>query len=163
MLTLYDRIRKWTDDVNVTDPMKELCCMLEEHGELDEAERRNDKAAIADAIGDSGVCLISNDYLLRREMMRTDYIETQTATTTRQELSNLSLLGRIAEGIRKPTKRASCLELHVVALERLKGRAFCHGLDFESDCLALVVPIIESRVATGKLVNGAFVKGSDLA
>lgn len=155
----YDRIRTWTDNVNITDPMRELCCMMEEFGEIDDADGRQSRDALADAIGDSAVCLISNDYLLRDR--NGPFIETQTAPMYLLK-SNMNLLGMVAEGIRKPAKKWQALECQITLLERLKTYAAYHGLDFERDCLGLVVPIIESRVATGRLINGTFVKEGDL-
>ena len=160
--TLYDRVRAWTDNVGVTDPMKELCCMVEEMGEVDEADGAQDRAALADALGDVAVCLISNDYLLRNRKgpFIEDFMVIEYAVAAR--LSNMSVLGRIAEGIRKPAKRDQAFKYQSIALDRIKQYAKYHGLDFERDCLGLVVPIIESRVAGGKLVNGTFVKAGDL-
>lgn len=159
--TLYDRVRKWTDDVGIDDPMRELCCMMEEYGEIDEADHSQDRVALADAIGDSAVCLISNDYLLRKK--QGPFIEDQVLLIDDpKHLTNMALLGRVAEGCRKPKKNQQALDIQVIMLNRLKNYATYMGLDFHVDCLGPVVDIIEARVASGRLVNGTFVKAVDL-
>lgn len=168
---LYNRVRRWCNDVGITDARVEFLCVIEEAGELARAMAASRASHpqhicevtpdIRDAIGDTAVTLIALHHLDMLNREHPVYLEKVVAVV--EEGSTLpGVFGLIAEGLRKPKKSHQVAEGCAVAMLLLQDIATGLKLDFEGDCLGPVLEVIEGRVKGGKLVNGTFVKEADL-
>lgn len=154
MTELYNRVRAWRRALGLNSAVAQLLPMVEECSELETARTQEDRA---DAIGDKAVTAI---VLYDVQAEEGDLIELGDVSPV--SYSTLVCLGLIAEGIRKPKKShqvaAGCRSM----LQLARQDAVMHGLDFEKQCLAPVVDILEARLKQGYTMNaGTAVKMGD--
>ena len=158
-LNLFDRIRAWSDACKLTDALAEFGVVVEECGELDDAVTSKNDAGIKDGHGDVVVTLIVLDYIKNGGKLE----EAPYQPFTEGDISFTSVLGKIAEGLRKPKKADQVRRGCRILLREVQRRCYNeHDHLFVRDCLEPVVAELERRLAEGYThVNGTVVKKGD--
>ena len=154
---LIEKVEQWSKDRNLhtADPNKQRLKLWEEFGELNASIARDDREGAIDAIGDMLVVMIiykqqlgygSND-VLKPKQDNIDFIG---------RLEDIDLIDYAGYGIVQTRSYIQSIEQVVDNLTMLAYRL---GTNLE-ECLAAAYDEIKDR--RGKMVNGVFVKESDL-
>ena len=154
---LIEKVEQWSKDRNLhtADPNKQRLKLWEEFGELNASIARDDREGAIDAIGDMLVVMIiykqqlgygSNDVFYPRKD-NLDFIV---------RLEDIDLIDCIGHGI---YNSGSCIEGLGMVVENLTVLAYRLNTNLE-ECLAAAYDVIKDR--KGKMINGVFVKESDL-
>ncbi|MCJ0594267.1 MazG-like family protein [Enterococcus cecorum] len=157
MEELIKNVEEWSKERNLdtADPNKQRLKLWEEFGELNAAIARDNRKDAIDAIGDMLVVMIiykqqlgygSNDVLYPRK----DNVDLLS------RLDDTSLIDCIGRGI---SVSQSCIEGLGMVVENLTVLAYRLNTNLE-ECLAAAYDVIKGR--KGKMINGVFVKESDL-
>ena len=157
MEELIKKVEQWSVErgLNTADPTKQRLKLWEEFGELNASMARNDREGAIDAIGDMIVVMIiykqqlgygSNDVFCPRK----DNVDLLS------RLEDTSLIDCIGRGI---SDSQSCIEGLGMVTENLTVLAYRLNTNLK-ECLAAAYDVIKDR--KGKMINGVFVKESDL-
>lgn len=157
MEELIKKVEEWSIErgLNTADPNKQRLKLWEEFGELCADIVRDNRDGVIDAIGDMLVVLIiykqqlgydSNDVFYPRKD-NLDFLG---------RLEDIDLIDFIGRGIYDSGNYIEGLRLFV---ENLTVLAYRLGTNLE-ECLAAAYDVIKDR--KGKMINGVFVKESDL-
>lgn len=157
MEELIKQVEQWSKDRNLhtADPNKQRLKLWEEFGELNAAIARDDREGAIDAIGDMLVVMIiykqqlgygSNDVFYPRK----DNVDLIS------RLDDTSLIDCIGRGI---YDSGSYIEGLGMVTENLTVLAYRLNTNLK-ECLAAAYDVIKDR--KGKMINGVFVKESDL-
>ncbi|MCJ0570767.1 MazG-like family protein [Enterococcus cecorum] len=157
MKELIKKVEVWSKErgLNTADPNKQRLKLWEEFGELNASIARNDREGAIDAIGDMLVVMIiykqqlgygSNDVFYPRK----DNVDLLS------RLDDTSLIDCIGRGI---SDSQSCIEGLGMVVENLTVLAYRLSTNLE-ECLGAAYDEIKDR--RGKMINGVFVKESDL-
>lgn len=157
MKELIKKVEQWSAErgLNTADPTKQRLKLWEEFGELNAAIARDNRKDAIDAIGDMIVVMIiykqqlgydSNDVFCPRK----DNVDLLS------RLEDTSLIDCIGRGI---SDSQSCIEGLGMVTENLTVLAYRLNTNLK-ECLAAAYDVIKDR--RGKMVNGVFVKESDL-
>ena len=154
---LIEKVEQWSKDRNLhtADPNKQRLKLWEEFGELNASIVRDDREGAIDAIGDMLVVMIiykqqlgygSNElFYPRRDNI--DFLG---------RLDDTALIDYVGYGI---SDSRSYIESLGRVVENLTVLAYRLGTNLE-ECLAAAYDVIKDR--KGKMINGVFVKESDL-
>ena len=154
---LIEKVEQWSKDRNLhtADPNKQRLKLWEEFGELNASMARNDREGAIDAIGDMLVVMIiykqqlgygSND-VFKPKQDNVDLI---------YSLEDIDLIDIIGHGI---YESGNYIEGLGMVTENLTVLAYRLNTNLK-ECLAAAYDVIKER--RGKMVNGVFVKESDL-
>lgn len=154
---LIEKVEQWSKDRNLhtADPNKQRLKLWEEFGELNASIARDDREGAIDAIGDMLVVMIiykqqlgygSND-VFEPKQDNLDFIG---------RLEDIDLIDCIGHGI---YDSGSYIEGLGMVVENLTVLAYRLNTNLK-ECLAAAYDEIKDR--RGKMVNGVFVKESDL-
>lgn len=157
MEELIKKVEEWSMERNLhtADPSKQRLKLWEEFGELNASIARNDREGAIDAIGDMLVVMIiykqqigyGSNELLYPKQYNVDFLS---------RLGDTSLIDCIGSGIYDSRSYIQGLGRVVDILAALAYRL---GTNLE-ECLAAAYDVIKDR--KGKMINGVFVKESDL-
>ena len=157
MEELIKKVEQWSIErgLNTADPNKQRLKLWEEFGELNASIARDDREGAIDAIGDMLVVMIiykqqlgygSND-VFELKLDNIDFL---------YRLEDSALLDHVGYGIVQTRSYIQSIEQVVDNLTMLAYRL---GTNLE-ECLAAAYDEIKDR--KGKMINGVFVKESDL-
>ena len=157
MEELIKKVEEWSKERNLdtADPNKQRLKLWEEFGELNAAIARDDREGAIDAIGDMLVVMII--YKQQLGYGSNDVFE--------PKLDNLDFLGRLEDTAlidyigRGISESRSYIEVLRMVVENLTVLAYRLSTNLE-ECLAAAYDVIKDR--KGKMINGVFVKESDL-
>lgn len=157
MEELIKKVEEWSIErgLNTADPNKQRLKLWEEFGELCAAIVRDNRDGVIDAIGDMLVVLIiycQQNYWVREEMFKTEkmlYRETQ-------ERNLIIAIDVTAGNICRAHVYEPAVRDVVICLGFISAK---YGTTLE-ECLQSAYDEIKDR--RGKMVNGVFVKESDL-
>lgn len=157
MEELIKKIETWSIErgLNISDPNKQRLKLWEEFGELNAAIARNNRDDAIDAIGDMLVVMIIYKQQLGHGSNWLLYPR-QDNVGLLSRLDDTSLIDCIGRGI---SDSQSCIECLGIVPENLTVLAYRLSTNLE-ECLAAAYDEIKDR--RGKMVNGVFVKESDL-
>ena len=154
---LIEKVEQWSKDRNLhtADPNKQRLKLWEEFGELNASMARNDREGAIDAIGDMLVVMIiykqqlgyGSNELFHSGKDDIDFLG---------RLENIDLIDFIGRGI---YDSRSYIEGLGMVVDNLTVLAYRLSTNLE-ECLAAAYDVIKDR--RGKMVNGVFVKESDL-
>lgn len=154
---LIEKVEQWSKDRNLhtTDPNKQRLKLWEEFGELNASIARDDREGAIDAIGDMLVVMIiykqqlgyGSNYVFEPKQDNLDFIG---------RLEDIDLIDCIGHGI---YDSGSYIEGLGMVVENLTVLAYRLNTNLK-ECLAAAYDEIKDR--RGKMVNGVFVKESDL-
>ena len=157
MEELIKKVEQWSVErgLNTADPMKQRLKLWEEFGELNASIARDDREGSIDAIGDMLVVIIiykqqlgyGSDYVFEPKQDNLDFLG---------RLDDTSLIDCIGRGI---YDSGSYIEGLGMVVENLTVLAYRLNTNLK-ECLAAAYDVIKDR--RGKMVNGVFVKESDL-
>ena len=158
MEELIKKVEQWSAKrgLNTADPSKQRLKLWEEFGELNASIARDDREGAIDAIGDMLVVMIiykqqlgyGSNYVFKPKQDNLDFIG---------RLEYIDLIDCIGHGI---YNSGSCIDEGLgMIVEHLTGLAYQLGTNLE-ECLAAAYDVIKGR--RGKMINGVFVKESDL-
>ena len=157
MEELIKKVEQWSTErgLNTADPNKQRLKLWEEFGELNASIARDDREGAIDAIGDMLVVMIiykqqlgygSNDVFYPRKD-NLDFLG---------RLEDIDLIDYVGYGI---TQTRSYIQSIEQVVDNLTMLAYRLSTNLE-ECLAAAYDEIKDR--RGKMVNGVFVKESDL-
>ena len=157
MEELIKKVQEWSAErgLNTADPNKQRLKLWEEFGELNAAIARDNRKDAIDAIGDMIVVMIiykqqlgydSNDVFYPRKD-NVDFLG---------RLEDIDLIDFIGRGI---YDSGNYIEGLGMVVENLTVLAYRLNTNLE-ECLAAAYDVIKDR--KGKMINGVFVKESDL-
>ena len=154
---LIEKVEQWSKDRNLhtADPNKQRLKLWEEFGELNASMARNDREGAIDAIGDMLVVMIiykqqlgcGSNELFHSGKDDIDFLG---------RLENIDLIDFIGRGI---YDSRSYIEGLGMVVDNLTVLAYRLSTNLE-ECLAAAYDVIKDR--KGKMINGVFVKDSDL-
>ena len=154
---LIEKVEQWSKDRNLhtADPNKQRLKLWEEFGELNASIARDDREGAIDAIGDMLVVMIiykqqlgyGSNELFHSGKDDIDFLG---------RLENIDLIDFIGRGI---YDSRSYIEGLGMVVDNLTVLAYRLSTNLE-ECLAAAYDEIKDR--RGKMVNGVFVKESDL-
>ena len=154
---LIEKVEQWSKDRNLhtADPDKQRLKLWEEFGELNASIARNDREGAIDAIGDMLVVMIiykqqlghGSNYVFKPKQDNLDFIG---------RLEDVDLIDCIGRGI---YDSRSYIEGLGMVVDNLTVLAYRLSANLE-ECLAAAYDVIKDR--KGKMINGVFVKESDL-
>ena len=157
MEELIKKVEQWSvkRGLNTADPSKQRLKLWEEFGELNASMARNDREGAIDAIGDMLVVMIiykqqlghGSNYVFKPKQDNLDFIG---------RLEDIDLIDCIGHGIYDSGSYIEGLEMVV---DNLTVLAYRLNTNLE-ECLAAAYDVIKDR--RGKMINGVFVKESDL-
>ena len=157
MEELIKKVESWSKErgLNTADPMKQRLKLWEEFGELNASIARDDREGAIDAIGDMLVVMIiykqqlgyGSNYVFEPKQDNLDFIG---------RLEDIDLIDCIGHGI---YDSGSYIEGLGMVVEHLTVLAYRLNTNLK-ECLAAAYDEIKDR--RGKMVNGVFVKESDL-
>ena len=157
MEELIKKVEEWSKErgLNTADPNKQRLKLWEEFGELNASIARGDREGAIDAIGDMLVVMIiykqqlgyGSNELFYPKQYNVDFLS---------RLDDTSLIDYIGHGIYGSRSYIESLEMVV---ENLTVLAYRLSTNLE-ECLVAAYDEIKDR--RGKMVNGVFVKESDL-
>lgn len=159
MEELIDKVEQWSVErgLNTADPNKQRLKLWEEFGELNAAIARDNRDGVIDAIGDMLVVMII--YNQQLGYGNNDAFETkQDNIDFISGLDDTTLIDYIGRGI-SDSRSYSYIEGLKTVVESLTVLSYRLGTNLE-ECLAAAYDEIKDR--RGKMVNGVFVKESDL-
>lgn len=157
MEELIDKVEQWSIErgLNTADPNKQRLKLWEEFGELNASIARNDREGAIDAIGDMLVMMIIYKQQLGYGSNELFYPKNDNIDFLFR-LDSTALIDYIGRGI---SDSRSYIEGLGMVVENLTILAYRLGTNLE-ECLAAAYDVIKDR--KGKMVNGVFVKESDL-
>ena len=154
---LIEKIRTWSVErgLDTANPIKQRLKLWEEFGELNAAIARNSREDAIDAIGDMLVVMIiykqqlgyGSNAMFEPKQDNLDFLG---------RLKDIDLIDCIGRGIYDSGNYIEGLRMVV---ENLTILAYRLGTNLE-ECLAAAYDVIKDR--KGKMINGVFVKESDL-
>ncbi len=154
---LIEKVEQWSKDRNLhtADPNKQRLKLWEEFGELNASMARNDREGAIDAIGDMLVVMIiykqqlgyGSNELFHSGKDDIDFLG---------RLEDIDLIDFIGRGI---YDSRSYIEGLGMIVDNITVLAYRLSTNLE-ECLAAAYDVIKER--RGKMVNGVFVKESDL-
>ena len=157
MKELINKVEQWSAErgLNTADPNKQRLKLWEEFGELNASIARDDREGAIYAIGDMLVVMIiykqqlgySSNYLFYPRKDNLDFTG---------RLEDIDLIDCIGHGI---YNSGSCIEGLGMVVEHLTMLAYRLNTNLK-ECLAAAYDVIKDR--KGKMINGVFVKESDL-
>ena len=157
MEELIKKVEQWSIErnLNTADPNKQRLKLWEEFGELNAAIARDNRKDAIDAIGDMLVVMIiykqqlgyGSNYVFKPKQDNLDFIG---------RLEDIDLIDCIGHGI---YDSGSYIEGLGMVVDNLTVLAYRLSTNLE-ECLAAAYDEIKDR--RGKMVNGVFVKESDL-
>ncbi|RBR32302.1 hypothetical protein EB06_01186 [Enterococcus cecorum] len=157
MEELIKKVEQWSvkRGLNTADPNKQRLKLWEEFGELNASMARNDREGAIDAIGDMLVVMIiykqqlgyGSNYVFYPRKDNLDFLG---------RLEDSALIDYVGYGIAQTRSYIQSIEQVVDNLTMLAYRL---GTNLE-ECLAAAYDEIKDR--RGKMINGVFVKESDL-
>ncbi|WP_171300864.1 MazG-like family protein [Enterococcus cecorum] len=157
MEELIKKVEQWSIErnLNTADPNKQRLKLWEEFGELNAAIARDNRKDAIDAIGDMLVVMIiykqqlgyGSNYVFEPKQDNLDFIG---------RLEDIDLIDCIGHGI---YDSGSYIEGLGMVVDNLTVLAYRLSTNLE-ECLAAAYDEIKDR--RGKMVNGVFVKESDL-
>lgn len=157
MEKLIKQVEQWSVErgLNTADPNKQRLKLWEEFGELNASIARDDREGAIDAIGDMLVVMIiykqqlgyGSNELFYPKQYNVDFLS---------RLDDTSLIDYIGHGI---YDSRSYIEGLGMIVENLTVLAYRLSTNLE-ECLAAAYDEIKDR--RGKMINGVFVKESDL-
>lgn len=157
MEELIKKVESWSAErgLNTADPNKQRLKLWEEFGELNASIARDDREGAIDAIGDMLVVMIIYKQQLGYGSNWLFY-QRQDNVDLFSKLDDTSLIDCIGRGI---SDSQSCIEGLRMVVENLTVLSYRLSTNLE-ECLAAAYDEIKDR--RGKMVNGIFVKESDL-
>ena len=157
MEELIKKVEQWSvkRGLNTADPSKQRLKLWEEFGELNAAIARDNRKGAIDAIGDMLVVMIiykqqlgyGSNELFEPKQDNLDFLG---------RLEDSALIDYVGYGIAQTRSYIQSIEQVVDNLTMLAYRL---GTNLE-ECLAAAYDVIKDR--KGKMINGVFVKESDL-
>ncbi|MEQ3473406.1 MazG-like family protein [Enterococcus cecorum] len=154
---LIEKVEQWSKDRNLhtADPNKQRLKLWEEFGELNAAIARDNREGAIDAIGDMLVVMIiykqqlgyDSNNVFEPKQDNLDFIG---------RLEDIDLIDCIGRGI---YDSGNYIEGLGMVVENLTVLAYRLSTNLE-ECLAAAYDVIKDR--KGKMINGVFVKESDL-
>lgn len=157
MEELINKVMQWSIErgLNTADPNKQRLKLWEEFGELNAAIAKNDREGAIDAIGDMLVVMII--YKQQLGYGNNDMFESnQENLGFLHRLEDISLIDYIGHCI---VETRSYIQVIEQVVDNLTIIAYRLGTNLE-ECLQSAYDEIKDR--RGKMVNGVFVKESDL-
>ena len=157
MEELIKKVEQWSvkRGLNTADPSKQRLKLWEEFGELNASLARDDREGAIDAIGDMLVVMIIYKQQLGNDNNDVFYPRKDNIDLLGR-LEDIDLIDCIGRGIHDS---GSCIEGLGMVVENLTVLAYRLSTNLE-ECLAAAYDVIKDR--RGKMVNGVFVKESDL-
>lgn len=154
---LIEKVEQWSKDrnLNTADPNKQRLKLWEEFGELNASIARDDREGAIDAIGDILVVMI----IYKQQL---GYGSNELFNSRKDDidflgrLEDIDLIDFIGRGI---YDSRSYIEGLGMVVDNLTVLAYRLGTNLE-ECLAAAYDVIKDR--KGKMINGVFVKESDL-
>jgi len=158
MEKLIKKVEEWSIDrgLNTADPNTQRLKLWEEFGELNAAIARDNRDDVIDAIGDMLVVMIiycqQSHYPKTKELFEVDVVLLEYY----DRMSIIEILERAARGILDAKITIKRVREVVTILANMTER-----LDTTlEECLQSAYDVIKDR--KGKMINGMFVKESDL-
>lgn len=158
MEKLIEKVEQWSTErgLNTADPNKQRLKLWEEFGELNASIARDDREGAIDAIGDMLVVMIiycqQSHYPKTKELFEVDVVLLEYY----DRMSIIEILERAARGILDAKITIKRVREVVTILANMTER-----LDTTlEECLQSAYDVIKDR--KGKMINGVFVKESDL-
>lgn len=157
MKELINKVEEWSGErgLNAADPNKQRLKLWEEFGELCAAVARSNREGVIDAIGDILVVMIIYKQQLGHGSNWLLYPR-QDNVGLLSRLDDTSLIDCIGRGI---SDSQSCIECLGIVPENLTVLAYRLDTNLE-ECLQSAYDEIKDR--RGRMINGVFVKESDL-
>lgn len=157
MEELIKKVEQWSMERNLhtADPSKQRLKLWEEFGELCAAVARSNRKGAIDAVGDMLVVIIIYKQQLGYGSNWLFY-QRQDNVDLFSKLDDTSLIDCIGRGI---SDSQSCIESLRMVVENLTVLAYRLGTNLE-ECLQSAYDEIKDR--RGKMINGVFIKESDL-
>ena len=154
---LIEKVEQWSKDRNLhtADPNKQRLKLWEEFGELNASIARNDREGAIDAIGDMLVVMIIYKQQLGYGSNELFYSGKDDIDFLGR-LEDIDLIDFIGRGI---YDSRSYIEGLGMVVDNLTVLAYRLSTNLE-ECLAAAYDVIKDR--KGKMINGVFVKESDL-
>ena len=154
---LIEKVEQWSKDRNLhtADPNKQRLKLWEEFGELNASMARNDREGAIDAIGDMLVVMIIYKQQLGYGSNELFYSGKDDIDFLGR-LEDIDLIDFIGRGI---YDSRSYIEGLGMVVDNLTVLAYRLSTNLE-ECLAAAYDVIKDR--KGKMINGVFVKESDL-
>ena len=154
---LIEKVEQWSKDRNLhtADPNKQRLKLWEEFGELNASIARNDREGAIDAIGDMLVVMIIYKQQLGYGSNELFYSGKDDIDFLGR-LEDSDLIDFIGRGI---YDSRSYIEGLGMVVDNLTVLAYRLSTNLE-ECLAAAYDVIKDR--KGKMINGVFVKESDL-
>lgn len=154
---LIEKVEQWSKDRNLhtADPNKQRLKLWEEFGELNASIARDDREGAIDAIGDMLVVMI----IYKQQL---GYGSNELFNSRKDDidflgrLEDIDLIDFIGRGI---YDSRSYIEGLGMVVDNLTVLAYRLSTNLE-ECLAAAYDVIKDR--KGKMINGVFVKESDL-
>ena len=159
MEELIKKVEQWSIErgLNTADPSKQRLKLWEEFGELNASIARDDREGAIDAIGDMLVVMIIYKQQLGYSNNDVFYPgQDQDILDFLGRLDDTALIDDIGREIYDSRSYINSLGMVV---ENLTMLAYRLGTNLE-ECLAAAYDVIKDR--KGKMINGVFVKESDL-
>ncbi|CAI3363247.1 MazG-like family protein [Enterococcus cecorum] len=154
---LIEKVEQWSKDRNLhtADPNKQRLKLWEEFGELNASMARNDREGAIDAIGDMLVVMIIYKQQLGYGSNELFYSGKDDIDFLGR-LEDIDLIDFIGRGI---YDSRSYIEGLGMVVDNLTVLAYRLSTNLE-ECLAAAYDVIKDR--KGKMINGVFIKESDL-
>lgn len=154
---LIEKVEQWSKDRNLhtADPNKQRLKLWEEFGELNASIARDDREGAIDAIGDMLVVMIIYKQQLGYGSNELFYSGKDDIDFLGR-LENIDLIDFIGRGI---YDSRSYIEGLGMVVDNLTVLAYRLSTNLE-ECLAAAYDVIKDR--KGKMINGVFIKESDL-
>lgn len=154
---LIEKVEQWSKDRNLhtADPNKQRLKLWEEFGELNASIARDDREGAIDAIGDMLVVMIIYKQQLGYGSNELFYSGKDDIDFLGR-LEDIDLIDFIGRGI---YDSRSYIEGLGMVVDNLTVLAYRLSTNLE-ECLAAAYDVIKDR--KGKMINGVFVKESDL-
>lgn len=154
---LIEKVEQWSKDRNLhtADPNKQRLKLWEEFGELNASMARNDREGAIDAIGDMLVVMLIYKQQLGYGSNELFYSGKDDIDFLGR-LEDIDLIDFIGRGI---YDSRSYIEGLGMVVDNLTVLAYRLSTNLE-ECLAAAYDVIKDR--KGKMINGVFVKESDL-
>lgn len=155
MNELVKQVEQWAIDRNLhtAQPIKQYDKLIEEFGELVQGLNKNNIELIKDSIGDMYVVLVVMFTQLELDLPIQDNVNTTTDTVS--YITNLSEIGKALEKGNNLLVKISVDGL----LKKMKLTCIEKQIGFE-ECVQIAYNEIRHR--KGRMVNGVFVKESDM-
>lgn len=159
MEKLIKKVEAWSNErgLNAADPRKQRLKLWEEFGELNAAIARDNREGAIDAIGDMlVVMIIYRQQLGCKYTVESIFLPCKNRLDNQESLEISELLEVVALNIHR-TKESTAWIKDVVTYLYAISNKFDVTLE---ECLQSAYDVIKDR--KGKMINGVFVKESDL-